>query len=267
MRKETGIIFDIKHFAVHDGPGIRTTVFFKGCPLNCWWCHNPESQSTSIEKINANTPRFEGDKHCKEIIGKEVSVSEVVNELVKDIIFYNESNGGITFSGGEALMQPDFLYALLKKCKEQEIHTCLDTSGYADKVVLEQIIDLVDLFLYDLKILNEAEHLKYTGVSLKPIISNLEYLCEKNKEVIVRIPIIPTITDTDENIELLGAYISSLQCIKRVDLLPYNKMGEDKYRRLSKPYLLNNIETQSQARMDLIKEKFESFNLNVKIGG
>ncbi|MHA1419854.1 MAG: glycyl-radical enzyme activating protein [Candidatus Heimdallarchaeaceae archaeon] len=269
MLKKTGIIFDIKHFAIHDGPGIRTTVFFKGCPLSCWWCHNPESKDPNPEEIEDPSKILSGsnNKCGKDIIGREVQVLEVMEEFLKDVIFYDESDGGVTFSGGESLMQPAFLSTLLKECKRNGLHTCIDTSGYASKQIIDTIIPDVDLFLYDLKLMNNEEHEKYTGVGNEIIMKNLEYLCEKQKKVIIRIPIIPEITDTDENILQLGEYISRLDCILRVDLLPYNQMGEEKYRRLEKPYLLNNITPPSQERMFQIKEKLETYNLNVKIGG
>ena len=269
MVEETGMIFDIKHFAVHDGPGIRTTVFFKGCPLSCWWCHNPESKNPNPEEIeNPSKILSETSKKCgKDIVGRKVQVSEVIEELLKDVIFYDESSGGVTFSGGEPLMQVDFLLSLLKECKKNGIHTCVDTSGYASRQIIDVVVKDVDLFLYDLKLMNNKEHEKYIGIGNKTIMQNLEYLCELQKQVIIRIPIIPDITETDENILQLGEYISGLDCILRVDLLPYNQMGEEKYRRLEKPYLLNNITPPSQERMFQIKEKLETFNLQVKIGG
>jgi len=267
MKEAKGIIFDIKRFAVHDGPGIRTTIFFKGCPLKCWWCANPEGQNPNPEEILSTLNQNSEGDCLKEIIGKEVTIEEVMNEVSKDRIFYEESEGGITFSGGEPLLQPNFLSSLLSLCKEEGFHTAIDTSGYASKDVFEEIIDNVDLFLYDLKLLNDEEHIKYTGVSLNLILDNLRYLCEKNKEIIIRIPIIPSITDSSENINQIGEFISNLECISRVDILPFNKMGEAKYRRLEKPYMLNNINPPSEERMNEIKKLLETFDLNVKIGG
>ena len=149
-----GIIFDIKHFAVHDGPGIRTTVFFKGCPLNCWWCHNPESQDINPEEIKITDKNFL--LKDSETLGQKVTTSEVMNEVHKDRVFYEESNGGVTFSGGEPLYQIDFLLALLKESKASGYHTALDTAGCTDSSLLLKIIDFVDLFLYDLKIIDNA---------------------------------------------------------------------------------------------------------------
>ena len=269
MLKETGMIFDIKHFAVHDGPGIRTTVFFKGCPLSCWWCHNPESINSQPEEIIAVIPTFTGTgKKCgKDIIGREITVTEIMQEIMKDVIFFDESGGGVTFSGGETLIQPDFLLSLLKKCKEMNIHTCVDTSGHAPKQIFSKILNYVDLFLYDLKLINNDDHKKYTGVSNESLIQNLDYLCDSKKQIIIRIPIIPNITDTDENIQQIAEYISNLNYIQRVDILPFNQMGEDKYRRMEKPYLLNNVNPPSEERMFQIREKLELFGFKVKIGG
>ncbi len=267
MKEAKGIIFDIKRFAVHDGPGIRTTVFFKGCPLKCWWCANPEGQNPDPEEILSLFNQDSEGNCTKEIIGREVVAKEVMNEVSKDRVFYEESEGGITFSGGEPLLQPVFLSSLLSLCKEEGFHTALDTSGYAPKDIFEEIIDNVDLFLYDLKLLNEEEHIKYTGVSLDLILANLRYLCKKKKEIIIRIPIVPSITDSSENINQIGSFVSKLNCISRVDILPFNKMGEAKYRRLEKPYMLNNITPPSEGRMNEIKKQLEAFDLNVKIGG
>ena len=266
--KETkGIIFDIKRFAVHDGPGIRTTIFFKGCPLKCWWCANPEGQNPDPEEILSVFNQNSDDDCLKEIVGRDVTAEEVLNEVSKDRIFYEESEGGITISGGEPLMQPRFLSSLLSLCKEEGFHTAIDTSGYAPKDVFQEILDKVDLFLYDLKLLNNEEHIKYTEVALDLILDNLRYLSKKKKEIIIRIPIIPSITDSSENITQIGEYISKLNCIFRVDILPFNKMGEAKYRRLEKPYVLNNITPPSEERMNEIKKLLEAFDLDVKIGG
>ncbi|MCK5303634.1 MAG: radical SAM protein, partial [Candidatus Heimdallarchaeota archaeon] len=180
METENGMIFDIKHFAVHDGPGIRTTVFFKGCPLSCWWCHNPESKNPNPEERESPSKILsEASKKCgKDIVGREVQVSEVIEELLKDVIFYDESGGGVTFSGGEPLMQVDFLSSLLKECKKNGVHTCIDTSGYTPRQIIDAVVKNVDLFLYDLKLMNNKEHEKYTGIGNEIIMQNLEYLCE-----------------------------------------------------------------------------------------
>ncbi|MEA1994369.1 MAG: glycyl-radical enzyme activating protein [Euryarchaeota archaeon] len=296
-----GMIFDIKKFAVHDGPGIRTTVFFKGCPLSCWWCHNPEGISSSneifyhgIKCINCGKciqicPEEavieENDgisilrKKCTscglcgevcpsgalQVVGRKVTVEEIMKEIRGSVIYYDSSNGGVTFSGGEPLMQPTFLKTLLKRCKEEEIHTTLDTAGYASPEAFNSITDDVDLFLYDLKLLNSEQHLKYTGVSNKPIIKNLKRLIEKNSDLIIRFPVIPTITDTEKNIEQLVELVSSLR-IHRIDLLPFHDIRE-KYERLGKEYRMESTQSPSNETLKKIREKLESNGIKVKIGG
>ena len=265
---KSGFIFDIKKFAIHDGPGIRTTVFFKGCSMNCWWCHNPESQNTEPELIQKKGNKKDiHSSESQEIIGREITTDEVMEEIEKDMIFYKESNGGVTFSGGEALHQPEFLISILKRCKEKNIHTALDTSGYAEREILEGVMGLVDLFLYDLKLIDEDKHTHYTSVSNKVILDNLRLLIDNRKKVIIRIPIIPGITDTEDNLSKLVEFIKSLKNISEVNLLPYNKMGEEKYRRLRRVYKTEEIKPPSEEEILDIKSYFENFGFNVEIGG
>ena len=200
---QTGIIFNIQRFAIHDGPGIRTTVFFKGCPLRCWWCHNPESHKILPEKFDGCNLR-RGFDHSfsmsKDEIGKEISVDELMSEIVKDRVFYEESGGGVTFSGGEPLMQDKFLIESLKKCNTLGIHSAVDTSGYTSEGVIDRVSNYADLFLYDLKLMNDDVHQKYTGVSNQIILKNLIELDQLGKKIVIRIPIVPEITDTNENL-------------------------------------------------------------------
>ena len=262
----SGIIFDIKKFAIHDGPGIRTTIFFKGCPLTCWWCHNPESQNFKPEKfINPNIEDISSENF--KIIGKKVSVSDVFKEIEKEIIFYDESAGGVTFSGGEPLSQPEFLLSLLKICKNNEIHTVLDTSGYTTDEILNRIKDYVDLFLYDLKFLDCAKHEKFTRVPNQQIIKNLIKLSENGSKIIIRIPIIPGINDNNEDLNKMVDFISGLNNIQGIDLLPFHKIGKNKYVKLNLPYKMENFHEPSRELMEKIKVKFCSLNIPVKIGG
>ena len=252
-----GYIFDIKKFAIHDGPGIRTTIFLKGCPLRCWWCHNPES----INKISEN---------CEDTIDsivKKYSSSEVLKEIKKDIVFYDESGGGVTFSGGEPLIQIEFLEYTLKLCKKNYISTVVDTCGYVSTESFKRVFEYTDLFLYDLKLFDDELHKKYTGVSNKLIKENLEFLSSVNANVIIRVPLIPEITDTEENLSAISKYLLKFNNIARIDLLPYNKLSEDKYRRLNKESKLGNIETQSGNRLAEIKKYVQSFGLNVQLNG
>ncbi len=248
-----GIIFDIKRFAIHDGPGIRTTVFFKGCPMKCPWCHNPESQKKCPERV-ANNGK-------KEIIGVKRSVEEIIDEIEKEVVFYDESRGGVTFSGGEPLAQPQFLQALLKECRKRDIHTTLDTTGYVSPKTFKSIIDKVDMFLYDLKIMDDKKHIQCTGVSNRPVLENLKILSKKGKKVIIRFPVIPGITDTEENIKAVGTYVSSLKNISEIDLLPYHRIAEGKYRRLKKENMMKTMTVvpPSDERMEEIKQLFKKY--------
>ncbi len=251
----TGFIFDIKKFAIHDGPGIRTTVFFKGCPLRCWWCHNPEGYETDPQRIH------------NEVFGRKTTVNKIISDIEKDTIFYEESGGGATFSGGEPFHQPDFLYSLLAACKEKNIHTTVDTSGYTSIEHIKKCAPLIDLFLYDLKFINDKSNTQYTGVSNKKILDNLNYLCRKEHQVIIRIPIIPYITDTEENLSQLAEYIVSLHTIKKVDILAFHNTGRDKFQKLGLEYKMKDTIPPGNEHMLQIKEFFETYGLVVKIGG
>ena len=251
-----GIIFDIKRFAIHDGRGIRTTVFFKGCPLSCWWCHNPESQKKEPEANQA-----------KQTIGERVTVEHIMTEIEKDTVFYDESSGGVTFSGGEPLMQPDFLNALLDECRKKDIHTILDTSGYAFPDIFASVIDKVDLFYYDLKLMDNDRHLKYTGVDNRRINENLATLSRKKKKTVIRFPVIPGITDDPQNIKELAEFVSRLEGIEGIDCLPYHKTAAEKYKRFAVEYRLTGLNPPASARLEEIKNSFEEYGFKVKIGG
>jgi len=270
MKREKGVIFNIKKYSIHDGPGIRTTVFLKGCPLQCWWCQNPEGQNAE-PRILEKTDRRKGfNLSCsetKEIIGREVSVQEIMQEIEKDIVFYDESGGGVTFSGGEPLMQPDFLCLLLTECKKQEIHTAVDTCGYAPSEIISKISEMVDLFLYDLKIMDKEKHLKYTGATNELILDNLKQISKEGHQVVIRIPIVPGITDTTENMDQIWAFISRLKTIREVSLLPYNQLGKEKYKRFNLTNKMVNVTSTPSEKMREIKNRFENRGYRVKIGG
>ena len=260
-------IFDIKHFAVHDGPGIRTTVFFKGCPLKCLWCHNPEglsgkSQLGYLEKNCTNCGRcsrvcpsgahyMTGEhKHgfdrkkcikcgkCTEVCygknltlyGREMTVEEMLAELVSDEDFYSSSNGGVTLSGGECLMQADFCGELLKRLKEKGIHTAIDTCGFVPREAIDKVISYTDLFLYDFKAYDEDVHKKCTGVSNKIILENLKYLDKKSCKIEIRIPFVPGYNS--EQIEKAGAFLKKLGGVVGVRILPYHNYATSKYKSL-----------------------------------
>jgi pyruvate formate lyase activating enzyme len=299
-----GLVFDIKRFAVHDGPGIRTTVFFKGCPLSCWWCHNPESINPKPELVlfedkcigcgrcfevcpqKAHEISPDGARvyhkercilcgRCVEICyaealvmeGEEMTVEEVMMELRKDSPFYENSGGGITLSGGEPMFQPEFALAILKRSKSESFHTALDTSGYAPWRLYEKVLPYVDLMLYDLKHIDPVAHKKYTGVSNEPILENLIKLDESGTPIEIRMPIIPTVNDGEEDIAETAKFLSAMKNITQITLLPYHKLGEAKYRRLGREYKLGELQPPDRGRMNEITERFRSHGFKVHISG
>jgi len=261
----TGIIFDLKKFAIHDGPGIRTTVFLKGCPLNCQWCHNPEGRKNDPEKILVNN-------RCskEECFGREITADELLKDIKKDLVFYEQSGGGVTFSGGEPMNQTEFLYEILFLCKKNNISTAVDTSGFAPYEHFEKIYDLVNIFLYDLKIMDDSLHKKYTGVSNQLILDNLIKLnekAEKENKIIIRIPIIPGVTDIKNNIDDIINYLLPLKSIAEICLLPYNKLGEDKRKRFNLANNLGKLKTQEKKKMNQLADLFDPLRFKVKING
>ena len=262
-----GIIFDIKHFAVHDGPGIRQTIFLKGCPLSCWWCHNPESQSREVEHyIKRN--KLDGKTFEREMnIGYRVTPDVLMDTIKGDRIFFEESGGGVTFSGGEPLMQFDFLKEVLQLCKQEAIHTAVDTTGFVSQKRIEEIAPLIDLFLYDVKLMDNDEHLKYTGVPNRQILENLHWLDENNYKVRIRIPLIPGITDTEYNIAEIQKFLQRFKNIHEVDLLPYHNISNSKYRRFHKENKMGTIPAMQSEPINQLKASFTRQGLNVKIGG
>jgi pyruvate formate lyase activating enzyme len=231
-----GLIFDIKHYALHDGPGIRQTVFFKGCPLSCWWCHNPESQWPEPE-LHTKSKTLEGRVFEKEEqIGYFIDSSELFRIIESDTLFYDESAGGVTFSGGEPIMQPDFLRETARRCKQAEIHTCLDTCGYADQQDLLRVMPFIDMVLFDIKIGDETLHRKYTGVSHQTILENLRMLDHSGTPTRLRFPIVPGITDTNGNLKKLQHLLSPLKNITSVDVLSYHNISRSKYERFGKEF-------------------------------
>ncbi len=267
MSKISGLVFDIRHFSVHDGPGIRSTVFFKGCPLRCAWCHNPESQLFEPETCVRNHRIDDKQFNVTEVIGKQMEVAEVMNEVAKDIAIFDESKGGVTFSGGEPLSQPEFLRALLIACNVQEIHAAVDTCGFASKSVVESVIPHANLFLFDLKLANEHEHIKYTGVSNKVILENLDLIINSGSRVIIRIPLIQDITDTDINLKALRSIVQKYSSIERVDLLPFHNIAKSKYERFGKEYTLTNSDAYDSSKAEQIKDYFKEIAPIVTLGG
>ncbi len=264
----SGIIFDIKKFAIHDGPGIRTTVFFKGCPLSCRWCHNPESRKEGIETLCVKARRDADAKGTREeVFGRTVSVSEIMAEIQKDRIFYEESGGGATFSGGEPLLQLAFLTELLRECKKCGIQTAVDTSGFVPYDSFECIIELTDIILYDLKLIDKASHLAYVGVDNNLILENFKRLVACHSLVIPRIPLIPGISDSDDNLNDVLSLLASIKGIQKVSLLPYNKLVEDKLERFHLINEIGHLRTQEKDHLEQLRFKFAEQGYDVSIGG
>jgi len=337
----TGTIFDIKKYSIHDGPGIRTTVFFKGCPLRCVWCHNPEGQKASAEIMffsdrctfcgtcvsvcpnhavtlkavsresnwihpgaleagSRETDRvhpgqdmlLEGrgsemnrayeihtlQKKCiacgecvkacpsgaREVAGRVVTSDELTREIMKDVVFYDSSGGGVTFSGGEPLLQPDFLLVLLRECKEREIHTAVDTCGFTEWETLSAIVPYVDLILYDLKCMDTGMHFQFTGRSNEVILENLIRLSKIHSNVTVRFPLIPGINDNEENIVSMGEFLSSLRWEgnqPRINVLPYHKTGIGKYERLGRAYSIPHVVQPTDEAVGCVRDRLRRFGL------
>lgn len=299
---EKGTIFNIQKYSVHDGPGIRTTVFLKGCPLSCLWCHNPESQFSGRELLlfsgrcigcgscvrscpsgalsmmngkiifNREICTICGEcaeacpTNAREIAGKTLTVDYVMGEIMKDRVFYEESGGGVTFSGGEPLVQHSFLKELLLECTREGIHTTLDTSGFAPAEVIKKVMPHIDLFLYDLKLMDDKKHIEYVGVSNKIILENMKIISEAGKKIFARMPVIPGINDSDEDINAVIEFLSPLN-IAQVNLLPYHAFAMDKYGRLNRDYKLKDTIEPSEEHMLNLAAKLRNHGLNIKIGG
>jgi pyruvate formate lyase activating enzyme len=261
-------VFDIKRFAVHDGPGIRTTVFLKGCPLSCWWCHNPESQS--MKPVTVDIERKVNGKSVagKKVYGKSMEVEAVLQSILRDTHFYEESGGGVTFSGGEPLMQAAGLKQLLEGCKQHGLHTTVDTSGHAGQEQLDGILPLTDLFLYDLKHMDPELHLQYTGVDNELILANADRLIHGGANLVFRIPVIPGINTTPEEVDGMVRFITERAgMMKELHLLPYHRIADNKYQRLQMKQHLKDLEGPTETEMQHLKKTFEQTGLEVIIGG
>jgi len=307
---QTGLVFNIQRYSIQDGPGIRSTVFLKGCPLRCWWCHNPESQApepeiaviqtrcaqcgeclsvcpqarrTDLQSVAPGRTTFKSSDPCthgsadshslqlsgtdlqlplaqddlesrptvarctrcgacveacpteaRQMVGRRMTTDEVLAEVLKDRLFYDDSGGGVTFSGGEPLMQPEFLLELLRACRAHGIHTAVDTSGYAPQEQLRAAAGLTDLFLYDLKTMDDARHLECTGVSNAAILDNLAALGRMHQNIWIRIPIVPGFNDDAEQLDAAARFVASIPAVRQVSLLPYHPTGNHKVRWLGR---------------------------------
>ncbi len=294
-----GLVFDLKRMATDDGPGIRTTIFLKGCPLHCLWCASPESIGkrtqlafherkcircgrclaccpTAAQEMDSRgrQVRWESCNACGgcaevcpalalRLIGRWMTAEEVFQEIAADKLFYDNSGGGVTISGGEPTLQVNFLRELLEKCRKAGIHTALDTSGYVEWDQLESIADLVDLFLYDLKHLDAGRHSRLTGVSNRLILENFQKLRERHKALIVRFPLIPGCNDSADNIQAMIDYLRSGS--ERVEILPFNRAAGSKYALIGKRYALADVPTPPEGELEKIEALFREAGIAVSV--
>lgn len=297
-----GSIFDIQRYSLHNGPGIRTTVFLKGCPLSCWWCHNPEGQEREKEvvfekngcigcgdcmyvcPVKAISPFREGffvnQEDCTlcglcadicptgsfKVVGQRISPGDLLQTIEKDTIFYDESGGGVTLSGGEPFYQVDFLEELLPLLKEKGFHVAVDTSGYTSYAVLYHLKQFIDLFLYDVKHMDPEVHKRHTGVSNRLILENLKNLTETGVHVVLRMPFIPGVNDDEGHLQLLAEFISSLN-LKGIHLLPYHRMAVEKYRRLAKRAPFSTVVTPSLEKLKETLSYMKDHGIHCTVGG
>jgi pyruvate formate lyase activating enzyme len=299
----TGTIFDIKRYAIHDGPGIRTTVFMKGCPLRCWWCHNPEGLVDSAQRFY-NPDRCIGCDACVDRcpgraltqtatgircdanlcrqcftccqvcpseatrkIGRVVTVTELLEILDQDRLFYDQSGGGVTFSGGEPLSQAAFLLKVLTACGRTGIHRAVDTSGYADPEQLLAVAEQTDLFLFDLKLMDSEKHRKYTGLPNDKILENLRLLAASGANITIRIPVIPGINTDEENLNKTARFIAAQPGLQRVELLSYHRTAVKKYRQLGMDFIPADICTPTESDINNLTATLEALGMQVSSGG
>ena len=254
-----GRIFNIQRFSIHDGPGIRTIVFFKGCYMRCAWCCNPESQRYEIETL------IEGGK--EKIVGRDVTVSDIMPEILSDMPYYRRSGGGVTLSGGEVLAQADFAAELLKACKEAGLHTAIESSANAPFSDIEKLLPYLDLYLMDIKHMDSKKHKEYTGAPNERILENAKLIAKSRVELIIRTPVIPTFNDSDVDIRAIASFARELDGVREYHLLPYHRLGADKYRGLGRTYSMSEIEPPAKEKMQHLLSVAETSGLYCQIGG
>lgn len=257
--KISGRIFDMQRFSIHDGPGIRTIIFLKGCKLRCRWCCNPESQEYDIQ-----TMKVQGKP---KIIGRDVTVDEVMSEIVKDLPYYRRSGGGVTLSGGEALNQPEFAVALLQACQEYGINTAMESAGFADFEVINQYLPYLDYVLMDIKHMDSNKHKEFTSKPNHLILENARKIAEAHTNLTIRVPIIPTFNHTKEEVKAIAMFVKTLPGVKELHLLPYHRLGQDKYEGLDREYTMAQVEPLSNEYMEELLEAANTSGLQCQIGG
>ncbi len=255
----TGRIFDVQKFSTHDGPGIRTIVFLKGCILRCRWCCNPESQEYKIQEMVQNGKT--------KIIGRDVTVKEVLEDVVKDMPYYRRSGGGLTLSGGEAMCQKEFGLALLKGAHHMGINTAIETTANLPFETVKEFAENLDYILMDIKHTDARKHKEFTGVSNELILENAHKLSQIAKSLTIRVPVIPTFNDTEEEIFSIAKFAKSLRGVEEIHLLPYHRLGYDKYVGLGREYLMGDVQSPSKEHMEKLKKSAECSGLRVVIGG
>ena len=255
-----GRIFNLQRFSIHDGPGIRTIVFFKGCAMRCAWCCNPESQEYEIQTM------LEGGK--EKIVGRDVSVSDIMPEILADVHYYRRSGGGVTLSGGEVLCQSDFARELLSECKAAGLHTAIESAASLPYEKIEKLLPHLDLYLMDIKHMDSEKHKEYTGLSNELILENAKRVADSGAcELIIRTPVVPGFNDNDADIRDIARFARSLKGVKEHHLLPYHRLGADKYRGLSRQYSMMDTEPPSDEKMRHLQEIAESVGIKAQIGG
>ena len=254
-----GRIFDIQRFSVHDGPGIRTIVFLKGCYLRCRWCCNPESQEYKIEEMTL------GGK--TKTVGRDVTAGEIMKEVERDFAYYRRSGGGLTLSGGEALAQPQFAEALLALAHEVGMNTAMESTAFAEYSVIEKILPHLDLYLLDIKHMDSDKHEAFTGKPNDLILANAQRIARSKVKLIIRTPVIPGFNDTEEEIGAIARFASSLPGVEEMHILPYHRIGSDKYAGLNREYTLSHIEPPSKEKMERLLQVVRGYGLKGQIGG
>ena len=257
--KTKGRIFNIQRFSIHDGPGIRSIVFFKGCYMHCAWCCNPESQAYEIQTMQENGK--------EKIVGKDVTVEEILPELLSDLPYYRRSGGGITLSGGEILAQPKFAKDLLQACKENGLHTAVESTANAPFDVIEQILPYLDLYLLDIKHMDSEKHKQYTGASNQLILENAKKIAQSGVQLVIRTPVVPGFNDTASEIKAISKFAASLTGVEEHHLLPYHRLGQDKYTGLNRNYALKDVEPPSKEKMEYLLSVAQESGLKCQIGG